>query len=62
MRPPAAGIDFTSGQKISNVQIVLTQRAPTIGGVVVDARDQPVSDYVVAAFSADSSKWGYQTR
>jgi len=29
---------------------------------VVDARDKPVSDYVVAAFSADSARWGYQTR
>jgi hypothetical protein len=56
------GIDFTQGQKISNVQIVLTQRTPTIGGVVLDAHDKPVSDYVVAAFAADSAKWGYLTR
>ena len=52
------GIDFTQGQKISNVEIVLTQRTPTLGGLVMDVHDKPVNDYVVAAFVADSSKWG----
>jgi hypothetical protein len=56
------GIDFAQGQKVSNVEVVLTQRAATLAGVVQDARDKPVSDYVVVAFASDSSRWGYQTR
>jgi len=57
-----AGIDFSQGQKVSNVEIVLTQRAGTLTGTVQDARDKPVNDFVVVAFSADSSRWGYMTR
>jgi hypothetical protein len=56
------GIDFSQGQKISNVEIVLTQRAGTLSGTVQDAREKPVTDFVVVAFSADSSRWGYLTR
>jgi len=56
------GIDFSQGQKISNVEIVLTQRAATLSGTVQDAREKPVTDFVVVAFSADSSRWGYLTR
>jgi len=57
-----SGIDFTQGAKVGNVDLVLTQHMPTISGSVLDARDKPASEYVVVAFAADSSKWGYQTR
>ncbi len=56
------GIDFTQGAKIGNVEVVLSQRMPTLSGSVIDSRDKPVSEYVVVAFAADPSKWGYQTR
>jgi len=56
------GTDFAQGQKVSNVEIILTQRAAGLAGTVQDARDKPVNDYVVVAFSADSSRWGYMTR
>jgi protocatechuate 3,4-dioxygenase beta subunit len=56
------GIDFAQGQKVSNVEIVLTQRAAGFAGMVQDARDKPVNEYVVVAFSSDSSRWGYMTR
>jgi len=57
-----SGIDFTQGAKIANVDVVLTQRMPSVSGSVSDSRDKPASEYVVVAFAADSSKWGYQTR
>ena len=57
-----SGYEFKPGQRISGVEIMLTQQATTLAGTVTDSRGARVSDYTVVAFSADSSKWGYQTR
>jgi Carboxypeptidase regulatory-like domain len=57
-----SGLEFKEGQQIGGIEIVLTQRAAEIAGSVQDAQARPVSDYVVVAFAADNTKWGYQTR
>ena len=57
-----SGIDFKEGQNVSGIEIVLTQRATDLSGTVHDGHEQPVTDYVVVAFSSDSRKWEYQSR
>ncbi len=56
------GIDFSQSQKIADVDIVLSGAITTLSGAVQDAHDKAVTDYVIVAFSQDSSKWGYLTR
>ncbi len=57
-----SGYEFKPGQHVSDVEILLTQRATTLAGTVQDAQGTPVPDYTVVAFAADTAKWGYQTR
>jgi protocatechuate 3,4-dioxygenase beta subunit len=57
-----SGLDFSQAQKIANVDVVLSSAVTTLSGTVQDSRAKPVTDYVVVAFSQDSSKWGYLTR
>jgi protocatechuate 3,4-dioxygenase beta subunit len=56
------GLEFKEGGNVTGLEIVLTQRATDLSGSVQDASARPVTDYVVVAFSADSAKWGYQSR
>lgn len=56
------GLDFSQAQKVANVEVVLSSAVTTLSGTVQDSRAKPVNDYVVVAFSQDSSKWGYLTR
>ena len=56
-----SGYDFTPGQSVADIDIILTQRATTLSGTVRD-RERQIADYTVVAFSTDSSRWGYQTR
>ena len=55
------GLISRRGRRSRTVAIVLTQRAGALTGTVQDARDKPVTDFVVVAFSADSSRWSYMT-
>ncbi len=56
------GLDFSQSQKIANLDVVLSSAVTTLSGAVQDSRAKPVTDYVVVAFSQDSSKWGYLSR
>jgi Carboxypeptidase regulatory-like domain len=56
------GLDFSQAQKVANVDVVLSSAVTTLSGTVQDSHAKPVNDYVVVAFSQDSSKWGYLTR
>ncbi len=56
------GIDFREGQQTSDIEITLTQRTTDVSGTVQDSRARPITDYVVVAFTPDSSKWGYMSR
>ena len=57
-----SGLDFKEGQQTGGIEIVLTQRAAEIAGSVQDAQARPVTDYVVVAYAADTTKWGFQSR
>jgi hypothetical protein len=44
-------------EDVSNVEIVLTSRAPTIAGSVKGDNNEPISDYFVLAFTTDQEAW-----
>jgi Carboxypeptidase regulatory-like domain len=56
------GLEFAEGQQVGGIEIVLTQRVTDVSGAVQDSRARPITDFVVVAFSSDSSRWGYMTR
>jgi hypothetical protein len=45
-----------------SVEITLTRQMASLTGRVTNAKGQPTSDYVVALFASDASKWGTMTR
>ena len=57
-----SGLELKEGQQAAGIDIVLTQRVGEVTGSVQDGQARPISDYVVVAFAADNSRWGYQTR
>lgn len=57
-----SGYEFKPGEKVSGIEVVLTERATALSGTVQDDRGRPIADYTVVAFPLESSKWGYRTR
>ena len=57
-----APMDFKPGDRVTGLEITLSQQMPSISGTVRGERDQPAPDYVVVAFSPDTQKWGHQSR
>jgi Carboxypeptidase regulatory-like domain len=57
-----APLEFTPGQTISGVQIVLTQKSTTLSGAVLDGRGRPVTAGAVVVFPAEERLWTYQSR
>ncbi len=54
--------EFKPGRNVTGVVVTLTDRLTEISGAVRDARGQPVTDYVLVAFSEDTKLWGAQSR
>jgi hypothetical protein len=50
-------IELGSGEQLSGVQVIVTDRVTTIGGTLTDDKDAPVADGTVIVFAADRSKW-----
>lgn len=57
-----AGMDFRSGQDVSDVEVVVTRAAAEISGTVQTAKGTGVTDYVVVLFPPESERWGWQSR
>jgi hypothetical protein len=56
-------VEFKPGARITGVEFVLSQRASTLTGMVVEgAKGEPASDYVVVVFASDSRRWGPRSR
>lgn len=55
-------IDFTQGQSVAGLQIVLTQKVTMLTGVVTDGRGRPATDGTVVVFPADDKLWYFQSR
>jgi Carboxypeptidase regulatory-like domain len=55
-------LEFVPGQTVEGFQVVFSQKATEITGLVRDERGQAVLDSTVVVFPGDTSKWGYQSR
>jgi protocatechuate 3,4-dioxygenase beta subunit len=54
--------DFRPGSNITGAVITLTDRVSEVSGLVLDARGQIASDYVLVVFPEDAKLWGAQSR
>jgi len=55
-------LDLRSGQQLSNVTVVFTDRGSEINGVITDDQRTPLTQYTLLAFPPDPSLWHPQSR
>ncbi len=55
-------VDLRSGQNLTGVTVVFTDRLTSVTGAVTDQSGQPVTDFTILAFPADSTLWRAQSR
>jgi len=55
-------IGLGSREELRDVEIVISDRVTTLGGQLVDEKNQPVHDATVVVFAADSAKWFESSR
>jgi hypothetical protein len=54
--------ELRSGQKITNVVVTFTDQISQLTGTITNAQGNPVTEYTVLAFPADTSLWRPQAR
>ncbi|PYP35069.1 MAG: hypothetical protein DMD48_14725, partial [Gemmatimonadetes bacterium] len=54
--------DFRKGKDIDGLEVVLTSRAASVTGGVVDDNGQPAPTYNVVLFASDNTKWPFPSR
>jgi hypothetical protein len=54
--------DIGPGQVIEDVELVITQKVTEMTGMVVDDRNQPVTDASIVVFTDDKAQWGFGSR
>ena len=52
-----APIELKSGERLSGIQLVLTDRVTNLIGQVTDARGAPAADGTIVVFAADAERW-----
>jgi protocatechuate 3,4-dioxygenase beta subunit len=52
----------TRQESLADVEVVLTNRGPSLTGAVTDVSGRPVTDYTVVAFAADEERWYQRSR
>jgi hypothetical protein len=57
-----AVLDLKTGEELTGVEVVITNRITSIGGQLVDDANQPVHDATVVLFASDTDKWFESTR
>lgn len=55
-------LEFTPGQTVNGLQVVLTDKVTTVSGAITNTRGQAVTDATVVVFPADEKLWAYQSR
>jgi hypothetical protein len=55
-------LELRSGESVSNIAIVFTDKINEINGTVTNGQGAPASEYTVLAFSTDASLWRPQSR
>ena len=56
------GIDFQPGRSYEGLQVIFTQKATELSGVVTDDRGKPIVDATVIIFPATRDKWVSMSR
>lgn len=56
------GLEVKTGQEVSDIEVVVTNRVTEVSGVVQDAKGTAVPDFAVVVFPTDSQRWGFQSR
>ena len=56
------GIDFVPGRAVEGLEVVFTQKATDLSGLVMDDRNRAVVDASVVIFPANRERWTYSTR
>lgn len=56
------GMEFMPGRSYEGLQIVFTQKATNLSGLVTDDRGKPVLDATVVIFPANKDLWTFQSR
>ncbi|MGE3488976.1 MAG: carboxypeptidase regulatory-like domain-containing protein [Vicinamibacterales bacterium] len=56
------GIEFTPGRAYDGIEVVLTQKATDLSGLVTDDRGRAVLDATVVVFPANRERWTFGTR
>ena len=51
------GVEFKSGQEVSGLEVVATNKPTEITGTVTSSNGTAVKDYTVVVFSEDSQRW-----
>ena len=54
--------ELKSGDVLSGVRVVLTNRVNSVGGQIVDDKGAPLADGTIIVFAADAEKWGEDSR
>lgn len=57
-----SGMEFTPGRSYDGLQVVFTQKATDLSGLLTDDRNRPVLDATVVIFPADAQKWTFSSR
>lgn len=57
-----SGMDFLPGRSYDGLQVVFTQKATDLSGVITDDRSKPVLDASAVIFPADSQRWTPSSR
>jgi hypothetical protein len=56
------GLEVKTGQEVSDIEVIVTNRVTEVSGVVQDAKGTAVADFAVVVFPTDSQRWGFQSR
>jgi C-terminal processing protease CtpA/Prc len=51
------GIEVKAGDRITGVDVELTNRITSVSGLVTTARGEPAKDYTLVLFATDSKRW-----
>jgi protocatechuate 3,4-dioxygenase beta subunit len=54
--------DLKSGEELSGLQVVITNKVTTVSGQLTDDKGAPVSDGTIIVFAADAEKWSEDSR
>jgi hypothetical protein len=57
-----AVVEMKSGEELSDVHVVVTNRVAIVGGQVIDGKGAPLTDGTVIIFADDPEKWAEDSR